>query len=230
MPPARDTVCTGAHAGAHAKGKLMRNTIKLGLSALLAAILLASALSTASARNLEVSNQRFRVRWSRLEFRSGFVTIRCQVTLEGSFHSRTFAKIERTLVGAITRIDVFEERCTGGIARAERPPPWHVTYEGFTGILPNIQTIRLLMQRFQFLVESIGVRCKYGTSTDNVTGSAAVNAAGEVTTLQPLAPRNIATLLEGGGLCSATGSLVSNPEDGIVTLLNSTARITVRLI
>jgi hypothetical protein len=208
----------------------MRTTIKLGLSALLAAMLLASALGTASARNLEVSNQRFRVRWSRLEFRSSLVTVRCQVTLEGSFHSRTFAKVARTLIGAITRIDVFTERCTNGTARAIRPPPWHVTYEGFTGTLPAIQTIRLLLQRFQFLIESFGVSCKYGTSTDNVTGSAVLNAAGEVTNLIPLRERNIANLLEGPGLCPAAGTLESAVEDGVVTLLASTARITLRLI
>jgi hypothetical protein len=208
----------------------MRNTIKLGLSALLAAMLLASALSTASARNLEISNQRFRVRWSSIEFRSSLVTERCQITLEGSFHSRTFAKIARTLLGAITRIDVFESRCTNGIMRAEKPPPWHVTYEGFTGLLPSIATIRLLLQRFQFLIETFGTRCKYGTSTDNLTFSEVLNAAGEITNAVPLRERNIANLLEGPGLCPASLTFASAGEDGVVTLLNSTARITIRLI
>jgi len=208
----------------------MRNTIKLGLTALMAAMLLASALSTASARNLEVSNQNWRVTWSNLEFQSSLVTVRCRVTLEGSFHSRTIPKREGLLVGSITRISVFEERCTNGQARPERPPPWHLTYEGFTGTLPTIATVRLLMQRFQFAIIAFGVTCKYGREGDNVTGDAAVNAAGEITTIRPTRERNIASLLEGGGLCPANGTLVSGTGDGNVTLLNTTTRIRVTLI
>jgi len=208
----------------------MRNTIKLGLTALMAAMLLASALSTASARNFEVSNQTFNATWSRLEFQSSLVTIRCLVTIEGSFHSRTIPKIERLLIGSVTKIQIKEDSCTNGRARPERPPPWHLTYEGFTGRLPNIETIRLLLSRFQFAIIALGVTCKYGTSTDNLTGSAALNAGREVTNIQPLTGRNIANLLEGGGLCPASGTLVGGPSDGIVRLLETTMRIRVALI
>jgi len=208
----------------------MRNTIKLGLTALMAAMLFASALGTASARNLEVSTETFRVTWSRLEFQSSLVTIRCEVTLEGSFHSRTIPKIERLLIGSITRISVKEESCTGGRARPERPPPWHLTYEGFTGRLPTIETIRILMQRFQFAIIALGTTCKYGTSTDNITGSAVINVASQISNIQPLAGRNIANLLEGGGLCPPNGTLASGAGDGVLVRLNTSVRISIRLI
>jgi len=208
----------------------MRNTIKLGLTALMAAILLASAVSTALARNLSIDSTTFRVTWSRLEFQSSLVTVRCQVTLEGSFHSRTIPKVARLLIGSITRISVKENSCTGGTARPERPPPWHLTYEGFTGRLPTIETVRVLMQRFQFAIIALGVTCKYGTSTDNITGSANLGATGAIASLTPLTGRNIAHLLEGGGLCPETGTLASGASDGEVNPLNEFRFIVVTLI
>jgi len=209
----------------------MRTTIKLGLTALMAAILLASALSTTSARNLELFNSvNWRVTWSRLEFQSSLaILLRCQVTLEGSFHSRTIPKVARLLMGAITRIDI-KENCTSGSARPERPPPWHLTYEGFTGRLPTIETVRLLIQRFQFAIIVMGVTCKYGTPTDNVTVDARVNLTSEITSITPTRSRNIVSLLEGSLICPATGTLVSGTGDGSVTLLNTTTRIRVTLI
>jgi len=200
------------------------------LTALMAAMLLASAVNAASARNLEVSGQNFRVTWSRIEFQSSLVTVRCPVTLEGSMHSRTIPKIQGLLIGSITKISVKEASCTGGTARPERPPPWHLTYEGFTGRLPNIETVRMLMQRYQYAIIAFGVTCKYGTSTDNMTGSLLLNAGGEVTNDVPLTGRNITNLLEGGGLCPANGTMVGGITDGVMTVLNSSERIRIRLI
>jgi len=210
----------------------MRTHIKVGLTALVSALLLASALTTASARNLEVSNQRFRVTWSAIEFRNEFLfVVRCRVTFEGSFHSRTIPKVDRLLIGSITRIAIKEESCGGGTIRPVQPPPWHVTYEGFTGRLPNIETLRLLLQRFQFQITVLGIICKYGTAVDNLTFSAVMNAAAELTNLVPLTGRNIAHMLEGDvRQCPATATLIASNQDGIVTLLNTTTRIMVRLI
>jgi hypothetical protein len=210
----------------------MRPSAKLGLTALMAALLLASALTTASARNLEISNQRFRVTWSRLEFQSSVITLRCPVTLEGSFHSRTIPKVERLLIGGITRFDIKKDSCTNGRVLAEEEHlAWHVTYEGFTGTLPAISSARLLLSRFLFWIEVMTRRCIYGTRTDNITLSAAVNAGGEVTTLTPVAGRNVANLLEGPpGEFLGCPSTVTLSGEGTVTLLNSTTRIRIRLI
>jgi len=209
----------------------MRTSIRLGLTALITAMLLASALSTASARNLSLSNQSFRVTWSRLEFEGGILSFRCQLTLEGSFHSRTIPKVERLLIGSITRITIKEESCEGGVRMSvAKAPPWHITYEGFTGRLPNIGTIRPLMQRFQFNIILLGATCRYGTATDNLTYSAILNAAGEVTNLVPLTGRDIAHLLNGSEICPPELAFAGSATDGRVTLLNSTTRIRVTLI
>jgi hypothetical protein len=208
----------------------MRISIRLGLTALIAAILLASAVNAASARNLEVSNQRFRVTWSRMEFQTPTIVVTCQVTLEGSMHSRTIPKVERLLIGAITRINMKEESCTGGSGRPEQPAPWHISYEGFTGRLPNIETVRFLSSRWVFAITSSGVTCKYGTATQNITGSAIINGSGEVTNEQALAGRSRVELLEGGILCPASGTMVTGATDGVVTLLATTTRIRITLI
>jgi hypothetical protein len=114
----------------------MRTSARLGLTALLAALLLSAAVSTASARNLEQSNQNIRVTYSRIEFQSPLVTIRCNLTLEGSFHSRTIPKRERLLVGAITRATIQNTNCTNGTMVVLRLP-WHITYEASPAHYPT---------------------------------------------------------------------------------------------
>jgi len=210
----------------------MRTSAKLGLTALIAALLLSAAISTAGARSLSVSSQTIRATWSRLEFNQESIglSVRCQVTLEGSFHSRTIAKVARALIGAITRVDVFTERCTGGFAKGKPPFPWHITYESFTGTLPTITSVRLLLARFRFLLIVPGLAtCEYGTATDNVTGAANLNASGEVTSLAPVAGSNIAHKTEPSTIFCPNEGVLVGPE-GVVTALNSTTRIRVTLI
>ena len=206
----------------------MRTSAKLGLTALMAALLLASAISTASASRLSVSNQNIRVTWSSLEFQ-GLVTVRCRVTLEGSFHSRTIVKVARTLIGAITRADVDEANCTNGIGRPRNETlPWHITYEGFTGTLPNIATVLVLLSRLRFnLIVPGACTGDYGIATDNITGRATLNASREITELEPVTGRNRANLHSGTPFCPGSGTFASR---GTVTLLGTTTRIRVTLI
>lgn len=207
----------------------MRTIARFGLVVPVAVLLLASGLSAASARNFELSTQRIRVTWSRLEFGTSLFTLRCQATLEGSFHSRTVAKVAGTLIGAITRVNIKSESC-GEIRTAVRALPWHITYEGFTGTLPNIASVRLLLLRFLLDFIVFGLTCSYGTATDNLTFSAALNAAREVTELSPVVGRNRGHLLAGGEFCPGELSLVSAGGDGLVRELNTTTRVSVTLI
>ncbi len=206
----------------------MRTSAKIGLTALMAALLLATAVSTASARSLSVSNQNIRATWRSLEF-SGGVTIRCRVTLEGSFHSRTIAKVARTLIGAVTRIIADTENCTNGRGRPRTEMlPGHITYEAFRGTLPNIDTVYLLLSRIRFQIIAPGV-CTgdYGNSTDNITGAATVEAGRGITELIPVAGRNIATRISSSGLCPGSGTFGGAGE---VMLLGTTTRLSVLLI
>src|SRR3954465_5363475 len=90
-------------------------TTKHILTPLPAPLLLATAINTASATRLSTSNQNVRLTWTSLEFAvSSEIVLRCQVTLEGSFHTRTIAKVEGALIGAVTKAVFRQETCTGG--------------------------------------------------------------------------------------------------------------------
>ncbi len=198
------------------------------LAAVLAAtLLLAVATTTAAARNLSFSNQNIRVTWSSLEFASA-ANIRCRITLEGSFHSRTNVKVPRTLIGALTRITVDTENCTNGrsIPRTELLPG-QITYEGFAGTLPNISSVYALISRVRFQVICAGIAtCDYGTSTTNITG-AVDTTGGSLTNLSVVAGRNQAGLHSGTAFCPGVGTFAGS---GTVTLLGTTTRVSVSLI
>jgi len=214
----------------------MRKVVSLSLTVIAASLLLAAAVGTASARNLSSSSSDWRVTWAGLEFVSpGLLTIRCRVTLLGTFHARTIAKVARSLIGSVTRAFVTRP-CTNGEGWAfdgteGRPQtlPWHLTYEAFAGTLPNITSLDVLLSRFRFLISSgFCGAASYGSATDNVTGRITRNTAtGELTTLAPVAGRNTVnrvTLLS--GFCPATGLMAGTGN----VMTESGARITVTLI
>jgi hypothetical protein len=145
----------------------MHHRTRLVLSALAATVALAAAVGTASARRLELSNQRFRVVWQTqpLIFETESGRAICPLTLEGSFHSRTLSKVCGQLIGYITKAGVINCGTAGG-ARELRllteTLPWHVRYASFTGTLPRITKIRIQVIGWAFLLnlELIG-SCLY---------------------------------------------------------------------
>jgi hypothetical protein len=205
------------------------------LSVLTVALVLAAAVGTASARNLSVNEQSFRLIWTPLQLGTepggGGTVIRCNVTLEGSFHSRTIPKVARTLIGWVTRA-IVAHPCTGAgegfaLTAAEtgrETLPWHVTYEAFSGRLPNITRIRLLL-RPSFRVNVFGVNCLY---SGNAAGEAQLDAAGNITGVLPdssvAVPRS-----EGSFLCPANGYFAATAAQSSVRGL-VLERLNVRLI
>jgi hypothetical protein len=223
----------------------MHRPMQLIVATLAATALLATVVATSSARNFSVSNQNIRVTWNRLDFVGGGRTIECNLTLEGSFHSRTIAKVARTLIGAITKAK-YHRPCRGGeawtanglethprLGRLANTLPWHITYEAFAGRLPAITEILLLLSRFKLKIQTglFGFDCigLYGNERDNITGRAAV-AGGAITSLALVAGRNTATLAGqlGNAECPPTTNFVGTSNS--VTLLGTTTRITVTLI
>lgn len=205
------------------------------LLGVVAAITMAFAAS-ASARNLSITvEQRFDVKWARLSFSNPGLGVRvtCPVTLEGSFHSATIVKRIGSLIGYITGANAREEACEGGIGHANRETlPWHVTYEGFRGTLPNITGVTLLLIRATFEVDPAGFlpRCRSETEAGHrAQGTASVNPeGGGVLKVENL----IAD--EGPEIpCREAGGLSLNGRfsgEGAVTALGSTARLLLRLI
>jgi len=113
---------------------------KLMLVGLAAATLLSLTVGTASARNLSLGEQPYRIGWRPISiFAAG--AIRCNLTLDGSFHYRTIIKSAGALIGHVNR--AILDTCTGGSATVlTNALPWHIRYASFTGMLPNVTSVR----------------------------------------------------------------------------------------
>jgi hypothetical protein len=218
----------------------MNHALKGALIGLTAALILASAITTASARTLSVSEQSFLARWNSLEFinRSVGSTIRCRITLDGSFHSRTLRKVEGSLLGAITAA-IVSHPCTGGEAWSDNGTeptpggrtnrlPFHLTYEYFRGVLPNITNIGDLISRTSIVIAISICTGRYGRTEDNITTDSAMNGR-TISSMTPVAGRNTIRLVTTlGGICPASADF--NGASGPVTGLVNTGNISVLLI
>lgn len=198
---------------------------KLLLAALGATVLLGALVSTASARIFRADpGQTLRTSFREVRFRLPFGITNCQVTLEGSLHSRTIAKVDQELIGYITRAELGP--CSSGAATILRETlPWHVRYNGFTGELPNITSMRILVVNSSFRVrEPSGVTCLARSSaTEPALGTFTREVGGALTTA------TIGGSIRTGAECfRQLGTFTS--DEGPVTVLGSSTRITVTLI
>ncbi|HEX7289688.1 MAG TPA: hypothetical protein VF250_01065 [Conexibacter sp.] len=186
----------------------------------------------ASARSLSTSSQQLRAVWNPLSFTEPFGgSVSCSLTLEGSFHSRTLAKINYSLTGYITRAAVGTAGCTGGeVAFLSETLPWHTRYFGFEGTLPNITRVLILISGAAFRIRNPNAVCLFtarenttehilGRLNRNTTTGAltSIEAGGEITSNEACAFG-----LRIRGVLSGTSTSF--------TVLNSTERIFVRLI
>jgi hypothetical protein len=164
----------------------MRIRSKMLLVALVAALAASLASSSASANELSVNGEDFYIIWDddsagaeNLDLIAGPATIECDVTLLGSFHEDTIAKVAHSLIGHITHARV--QACVNGIASPLTASlPWHVTYEGFSGRLPEIDLIGLLLVGLQFRIEQNSFANCLGRA--DITDPAAGNALVDITT------------------------------------------------
>jgi len=208
----------------------MRTRSKLVLAGLTAGLLMALAVSSASANRLSLTNTSFRAVWSSLRFfGEGGITgeARCPVTLEGTFHSATIVKSIGALIGYVTRATSGSgAACAHGSSTIlQETLPWHVTYEGFSGTLPRISRIRLLLIGASFRVEPGFGNCKYGHPTENAAGE--INLTnGEATSLTADPVIRLRGFGEFG--CPPEGGFEGTTSS--LTLLGNTSRITIRLI
>jgi hypothetical protein len=197
---------------------------KLLLAATMATMLLGTLTATATGRSLELSSTTLRVQFRAVTFEGIFGQITCQMTLEGSLHSRTITKTTGTLIGYITAANLGT--CGIGTATIFRERlPWHIRYGGFTGTLPRIETIR---------TNVIGFAWRFRTNTGETctTTSTATNPL--VITYNVEAGGAIPGSTLGGTIPTESECFRANAtfrsDVGVTTVLNSTTRITVRLI
>lgn len=207
----------------------MRTRTRLLFAGLTAALLLSMAVASATANRLSVSNQRFRIVWAPLVLSNSLgVVIRCPVTMEGSFHSATIAKVRGALIGYVSRATTIPGACTGGRATIlQEKLPWHVRYNSFRGNLPNITGVVLDLVGAAFLIEAGGANCTTRTTAANPGRGIAELTAGVITGLR--ADETAPIPLEGEFLCAIAGT-GNFSGTGTVTLLGAATSITVRLI
>lgn len=228
----------------------MRTSIKLAVTALVAATMLGSLAAVAVAGRLLVSEQTFRIVWRELEFeakesqaiRPGRII--CSVTMEGSFHGGTITKTSPEPIGDVTRA-IVAHPCL--INRAEywiwngreRLPtgetttnslPWPLYYEGYTGMLPNINAINMRIdRRIKMTVQYNNFSCgaTYGTNADGEGDTLATRGAGgEITRFEPV---SIFLLKQSGVFtCPTLARLIG--ASTTITGLNNTSRLTITLI
>jgi hypothetical protein len=214
------------------------------LAAVGAAALLASAIGTASARNISTIEQNIRATWSSFEFNaSEAAVVRCPLTLEGSFHTRTIAKVAEELIGAVTKSFFGFAACTGGTLSAfngvERyngtTTPnalrWHETYKGFSGVLPIVTVWRWQLRRFRFGFRDAAGFCtgQLGSETDGISFGLNRERSGAITSLESIAGENTATFIrrDGGMFCPASATATGRAG---YTRLGTTAPMFIELI
>ncbi|MBS1869629.1 MAG: hypothetical protein JSS99_08200 [Actinobacteria bacterium] len=212
----------------------MRTRSKL-LTLLAAVAVLAVAVGTANAGRFSTSEQRFRITWSSFELGGFTELIRCRVTLEGSFHSRSFAKVAEALVGYITG-GTIAHPCTGGEqwlfngrevqngTTLANTLPWHLRYESFSGSLPNITELSFKVVGMRLLRESelfgIRLRCTYTTTAaEPFRGPWRRNTTSRVVTEFELGG---AVRSESGGGCPTSNFIgtgpITTPAGGSITV------------
>jgi len=186
-----------------------------------ATVLLGALVGSASARSFSITSQFFRSTFRSLEF-NGLFPMTCQVTLEGSLHARTIAKVLGRLIGYITSA-VLGPCQTGTATILRETLPWHVRYLSFSGTLPNITLLRVNVIGYSFRIKEPGGITCLARSTPERPAIGNFN--------RDTATRALTTATIGGTIpttCGAEGEFTS--DNGTVTSLNSTTRITVTLI
>jgi hypothetical protein len=210
----------------------MRTRSKLLLTALTAALVMAATVGTASARNLSISEQRFRAVWTPLEFTAigGLIRVRCNVTLTGSFHYRSIVKSRGALIGFVTSA-ALTRPCTGGEAwilngseRATNTLPWHVQYDSFRGTLPRLEGVRLALVGASFLLIASSQCLFASTAASPAFGIININAEGRATSLTADNSSQIPLRETLSGICPASGSFagttssLTDGEGGVPTV------------
>ncbi len=152
----------------------------------LALSLLPLVAGTASAGGLGTSSRSLYITWDepgpsgQLTIEASGMNIGCDVRLLGEFHSTVMIKAWERLSGLIRHVEISE--CGGGIISIlNESLPWHVKYESFTGSLPGISSVRFLLNRVAFLIQTPFGQCLGIAEAGDPFGAEADLSSGNVT-------------------------------------------------
>jgi hypothetical protein len=164
-------------------------------AAALAALVLLAGVATANANRAFTASPEAIAETSRsFTFRdvaSGLEVI-CEVTLAKSFHAGAMPKARGVLYGFVTEARAAGCRSSLGLAAQARfLLMWHITYESFSGALPRITAVLVIVQEAQVLLRIGGTECLYRGDVPFVktgtTGVAELSAT-RLRTLRNLSP------------------------------------------
>lgn len=211
----------------------MRRQIHTLLTALSAAAVLAAAVTSASAGRLSIRSSSIRAVWSSLNMTNTVTagTVRCPVTLEGSFFSASIRKIVTALVGRVTTAKLNNGACTGGNATLlQEALPWRVAYGQYLGVLPSPNGIRFELYGLSVIVTTGGNTCR---ATSSIGAPAGVIAelflSGQVHSLRADEIFGIPLTNGPGGLFCGLAELQLTGT-GNPTALGTTTLLTITLI
>jgi hypothetical protein len=208
----------------------MRTRSRLLLAGLAAALLLSAAVASTHARDLSISNQGIRIVWRSVHLGStSGISMDCPLTLEGRFHSSTVHKTIGALVGSVTRSTIVSGTCTGGTATINQEAlPWHVRYNGFSGILPSITLVLVTLIGAKVSATGAGATCTTQTSVATPDkGRAIVEVGGRIRDFS--ADESALIPFRGSFFCQFAGEGFFEGT-GRVTLLGNTTIVSIRLI
>jgi len=208
----------------------LRHARRLLLAALLPALVLSIVASSATATRLSFSERGFRVAWNpvRVTF-AGFTATNCNVTLEGSLHTASIAKVARALLGYVTRASVSSCNSEASVTVLSESLPWHVQYASFAGTLPNISSVRLRLVGASLRGSFSGGSCLARTEENRpAIFNVNRNEAGVITSVSWEERTTIP--VTGGGFCSPVSGLGLQATSTSVTGLGNTRAITLTLI
>jgi hypothetical protein len=198
---------------------------KLFLVGMGAALMLAMAVSTASANSLRVSSASWKAVWTPLSFSAGGATVRCNVTLEGSWESTTIAK-RAGKIGSVTGAAL--NSCSGGTATVlSGTLPWEVHYVSFAGTLPRISSVKISLIGARFAVDPEGSlpACLVGTTSTspaygfvNLSGGSVTGLRADETTGIPLGGSFFCEI-GGDGTFAGTASVENGSGAGVTVSL-----------
>ncbi len=153
------------------------------ITTLTATLVLAALTSLASAEagiSVEPSGE-FLAIADDLIWSNGAAQVTCSVTLHGELHE-LIGKRGDMLAGLVTG-GAFGG-CSSNVGSEPDvdllfPAPWHISYRGFTGELPNIDTLLLLVEDAAFLLEipfaplgEVPIQCLFRGNVDATTNGA----------------------------------------------------------
>lgn len=200
------------------------------LAGALAAAALALAVDSSSANRFSVNETRWRHVWNPLTFKTATSTIECPITIEGSFHSSVSQKTAGALTGYVSGVSISNPLCTGGhLTLLQATLPWHVTYVGFSGTLPNITAVTTDLLNAGFQLQPLGsLACLARMTPEHPGRSIIALRVGTATSIR--ADETAEIPLTGAlGACPFSGSLTLSGI-GAITRLGSTGSIAVTLI